>query len=261
MPRFDRLELESSSGPPGAPRPGGPQAGEEARDEQYWLRLADADRRRCLHDNALRYYSRALELNKTLVPGWLGQVQMLIALGEYPEAELWARKALELFKNNQDLLAARAQALCRKGDRAGARSACDLAMAQSGGSAYVWSVRGELMVATRQDMDKYCFEKAAQIDPDWLVPLEAAAVYSHYEAPGKALVLLRQVAARCPDNPAVWFRLAECEAELGFDATARRSLKRCLELAPHHAEAQQLQTTLKYRGWSVSRFFRRLLGR
>ena len=33
----------------------------------------------------------------SLVAGWLGQVQMLVFLGEYPEAELWARKALELF--------------------------------------------------------------------------------------------------------------------------------------------------------------------
>src|SRR5689334_12227259 len=89
---------------------------EPDRDERHWLRLADADRRNGLFEGALRYYSRALELDKSLVTGWVGQVQMLVALGEYPEAELWSRKALELFKNNAELLAARAQALCRTGD-------------------------------------------------------------------------------------------------------------------------------------------------
>jgi len=34
---------------------------------------------------------------------------MLIALEEYSEAELWARKALELFRNQVDLQAARAR--------------------------------------------------------------------------------------------------------------------------------------------------------
>ena len=48
-----------------------------------------------------------------LVAGWVGQVQMLVQLQEYPEADLWSRKGLELFPNNGELLAGRAQAFCR----------------------------------------------------------------------------------------------------------------------------------------------------
>jgi tetratricopeptide (TPR) repeat protein len=65
---------------------------QEERDEHHWIRVATDERRNGQHENALRYYSRALELDKALVAGWVGQVQMLIALGEYPEAELWSRK-------------------------------------------------------------------------------------------------------------------------------------------------------------------------
>src|SRR5260221_355056 len=114
MPRFDNLELD-----PPAEDPHGPQArrGADAVDEGHWLRLADENRRQGHYDNALRYFSRALEVDKALVSAWLGQVQMLIALEEYPEAQLWSRKALELFRNHGDLLAAQAQALARLGER------------------------------------------------------------------------------------------------------------------------------------------------
>ena len=107
MKRFDRLEFDA---PEPQKKPGSPaQAALEAvgdHDEHHWLKRAEDERRSGFFENALRFYSRSLEVNKTLVQGWLGQVQMLIALGEYPEAELWARKALELFRNNGDLLAA-----------------------------------------------------------------------------------------------------------------------------------------------------------
>jgi tetratricopeptide (TPR) repeat protein len=264
MPRFDRLELESESATP-TPGPGeaelGRPAAEAVRDEQYWLRLADADRRQALYENALRYYSRALEQDKSLVAGWVGQVQMLVMLGENPEADLWAKKALELFKNHPDLLAGRAQALCRRGNKSEARAVCDGAMAQPGQSAYRWVVRGELMLATGQAMDRYCFDKATQPDTDWLVPFEVAAVYRHYDRPSKALLYARQAAALSPGTAAVWFRQAGCEFDLDLADAARRSLRRCLELSPHHAEAQQMLTKIEHRGWSPGRALRRLFRR
>src|SRR5262249_24557570 len=141
-------------------------------DEQAWLRKADAQRRCGHYDNALRYYSRSLELDKSIIAGWLGQVQMLVLLGEYPQAELWARKALELFKGQGDLMAARAQALNRIGDRKQAVELSDAALKQEGQSSYRWMVRGELLIPGRDDLDRHCFDKAVQLDGDWLVPLE-----------------------------------------------------------------------------------------
>ena len=104
-------------------------------------------RRRGEYETALRLYSRALELDKSLPEGWLGQVQMLVLLDELKEAEMWARKAFELFPNNGELLAARAQALCRLGDSKQAHAVSDGALKQPGQSAYRWIVRGELLLA------------------------------------------------------------------------------------------------------------------
>jgi tetratricopeptide (TPR) repeat protein len=254
VPRFDRLEFEQSPDQPQQPG----AAAETLRDEQYWLRLADAERRQGNYENALRFYSRALERDKSLVEGWLGQVQMLIALEEYPEADIWARKALELFRQHSELLAARAQALSRKGDRKKAQELCDAALAQAGHSAYRWLVRGELMVAGKQEIDRYCFDKASQIDPDWLVNLEAGLVYVFYSQPAKALTRIRQAVEKAPDSAHAWYQQGCCEDELGLTKRAQASFRRCLELAPGHVEAERQIVKVTNRGWSLKRGLRRL---
>jgi tetratricopeptide (TPR) repeat protein len=264
VPRFNRLELEHSSEPPG--KPDGSLAPEK-RDpsppdnDPQWLRQADENRRQGYHENALRFYSRALELDKSLVPGWLGQVQMLIFLGEYPEAELWSRKALEIFRNNPELMAGRAQALCRMGDMTKAQPLCDAALAQPGEHAYRWIVRGEMMVSGQQDIDRYCFDKAIQIDADWLVPLEIALIYRHHKRPNKALQRVHQALEQASDVPYCWYIHGVCEEELGLDARARRSHKRCLDLSPGYVEAERRLARLKNEGGFLKRGLRRFLGK
>src|SRR4051812_1100111 len=156
MTRFDRLEFDDEHSHKQNSEVAKQQQQrhrEPDRDEKFWLATASEERRNGLFESALRYYSRALEMDKSLVEGWVGQVQMLIALGEFPEAELWARKALELFRNNAQLLAGRAQALCRRGDVKAAMAACDTAIGQQGMAAYPWMVRGELMLARKENVE------------------------------------------------------------------------------------------------------------
>jgi len=256
MSRFDNLEFEEA-------QPAPHQAGQSelARDEHYWLKLADDNRRGGFYENALRFYARALELDKALVSGWLGQVQMLIALEEYPEADLWSRKALELFREHGDLLAARAQALIRLGDRRKAVELCDAAMGREGQSAYRWLVRGEIMVDGRDNVDRHCFDKAVALDPDWLVPLEIARIYSHYQKPSKALTWAGHAVAKAPDQVQAWYVKGCCEMELNLDVPAKQSFRRCEELVPNHTEAGRRLAELANRGWSLRRTLRRLLGK
>jgi tetratricopeptide (TPR) repeat protein len=258
MPRFDHLELDQR---PDDPRPPPKADGVTERDESYWLRLADQERRQGLHDNALRYYSRALELDRSLVTAWLGQVQMLVMLEEYPEAELWARKALELFRTNSELLAARAQALFRTGDAKQAQELCDAALRQEGQSAYRWIVRGELLVRGRENLDRHCFDKAVHLDPDWLVPLEIASLYLYYKLPSKALARARQAVEKAPDSALCWYRAGSCEMELGLDRQAEKSFRHCLEVSPTHLEAGRRLAEMRNRGGFLTRGLRRLLGR
>ena len=88
MARFSKLEFDDGE-PPKQPSE---QEPEPRRSDTDWMTRAHAERCQGLYENALKFYSRALETDKTCVAGWLGQVQMLVLLAEYPEAELWRAK-------------------------------------------------------------------------------------------------------------------------------------------------------------------------
>ena len=257
MARFDKLEFNSRRQPPPEPAEGEPSV----RDAGHWMKRADQSRRAGLYENALKFYSRALELDHSLAAGWAGQVQMLVQLGEYPEAELWARKGLEVLPSNGELMAGRAQAACRLLDLKQAHALCDGALQQQGQSAYRWQVRGELMIAARQDMDRHCFDKAQELDGDWLVPLEVARIYLYYRMPSKALNRARRAVELGPDAPFAWYVQGRCQAELALTRPAEESFQHCLELSPRNEDAQRQLQLLKQGSWSPMRFLRRLFGR
>jgi tetratricopeptide (TPR) repeat protein len=255
MPRFDKLEFgtEKKAGLADVPS--------LRQDKPDWLREADAQRRNGQYENALRFYSRALEDDRSLVRGWLGQVQMLVLLDEWPEAELWSKKALELFPSNADLFAAQSQAVCRQGSLGRAVELSDGSLKQAGSSSYRWLVRGEVMVARKHDTDRHCFDKAMQLDPDWLVPLEISLVYLHYGQPTKALARATRAVEKAPDQYYAWYVQGNCQTRLEQAQAARKSFERCLELCPRHTEAQSRLAELNNRGWSPIRLFRRLFRR
>ena len=186
---------------------------------------------------------------------------MLVQLEEFPEAELWSRKGLELFPTNGELMAGRAQAFCRMGDMKQAHALCDGSLRQPGQSAYRWLVRAEIMVAARQDMDRYCFDKAQEIDADWLVPLEAARIELYYGRPGRALARIRRALEINAEAPYVWYVQGVCQADFGLSRAARDSFQRCLELSPRHADAEEQLRRLQSWSWSPMKMLRRLFGR
>ncbi len=255
--RFDKLEFE---------RPEERPAGQEAelrvdKDEKYWMAMAEQNRQTGNYETALRFYSRTLEVDKTLVPVWVGQVQMLVQLAEYPQASLWSQKALELFPSHGDLMAAQAQAECRMGNLKKAYALSDGALRQRGESAYRWQVRGELMVVGKEKSDRHCFDKAQVADSGWLVPLESALIYSFYKVYSKAQQRAQLAVEKKPDAYYAWYALGHCQSKLGFDTTAIGSFYRCLELCPRHAESLSQLAELERPHWPFARIFGRLMGR
>ena len=255
--RFDKLEFERPE-----ERPSKPEAEPRVeKDEKYWMRLAEENRRTGNYETALRFYSRTLEADKTLVPAWVGQVQMLVQLQEYPQAALWSQKALELFPSNGDLMAGQAQAECRMGNLKKAYALSDGALRQRGESAYRWQVRGELMIVGKEKSDRHCFDKAQLADSDWLVPLESALIYSLYKIFSKAQQRAQAAVEKAPDAYFAWYVLGLCQSKLGFDTSAIGSFQRCLELCPRHAESLSALAELERPHWPFARLFGRLMGR
>jgi hypothetical protein len=118
-------------------------------------------------------------------------------------------------------------------------AASDGAIRESGQSPYRWFVRGELMVARKEQTDVACFDKAQLLDTDWLLPLEIALVYLRYHLPAKALPRARRALEAATDHTYPWYVQGLCQAELGLNSAACESLRHCLQLSPKHVLANE----------------------
>lgn len=211
-------------------------------------------------EQALRFHTRTLELDKAYAPAWVGQVQMLIELDECREADLWATKALDLFRDNGDLIAARAVAKVRLGDRKMAMGLSDAAVAARGSSAWRWLGRAEVLLAMNRPQAAACFERAMQEqDADWSTRLSSARIYRRYRQYTNAMLAARASTDLAPHAPYAWYIRGLCERDLAVGGY-RSSFERALELDAGYAPAG---AALRERAGSsvLTRWIRRLRGR
>ena len=85
MSRFGNLEFGDSPQSDGQTH-----AQSSVKDEPYYLREANDAFEGGRFEQALRSYAKALEQNPKSAAAWTGQVRMLIELGEFREAKMWA---------------------------------------------------------------------------------------------------------------------------------------------------------------------------
>jgi len=201
------------------------------KDEAYYLREAGEFFESGRFEQALRSYAKALEQNPKSAAGWTGQVRMLIELGEFKEAKLWAEKALALFPREGELLAAKAVALARIGDGKGALAFSDASMEVEANTPYIWLARGDVLMARKEKRAAYCFEKAILLARDhWLWPWLASRVHLFYKQTAQALKFAQQALNLAATRAIVWQQLGRCELALGLDAKAQQSFARAREL-------------------------------
>ncbi len=211
-----------------------------ASDRDAWQIL---ERAKAAHwdgqfESALRLYTRALQEDRKLIRAWVGQVQMLVDLGEFREARIWSDKALELFRNNGELLAAKAQACTRLKDKASALACSDGSIQAAGTSPWRWEVRGEVLLARSDRQFDLCFQKAIE-DPaaDWFDRIMISRIYRFYGRYASAMNYMQQAIELAPTKAYSWFEIGECQRHLGLIGAALTSYQRCLELRPDCREA------------------------
>ena len=213
MGRFSNLEFGGKE----IPESGQVTSGQELRDDGYYLRLGDQDHRSARFERALRHYSRALEYNANLQAAWVGQVQMLIELGEFTEANLWADKALEIHRDHPEILSGKAVAWARRGDTDRAIQFTDAALAQRGMAPVVWISRGEALMAAGKANDGHCFERAAmESHQDWFVLLRIARACYWHKNLSRAMEWATRALKREPGAPFAVHVLGDCQLALGF---------------------------------------------
>src|SRR6266446_5704121 len=163
------------------------------KDESYYFAEARTAFENGNFEAALRLFSKVLEFNPENAAAWTGQVRMLIELGEFGEAKLWADKALERFPHEPDLLAAKSVALGRGGDLQGALVFSDAAIEEHGDTPYVWLARADVLLAREEARADYCLEKAMMLAPHgWFIAWLAARIRCYYHQFALALQLLQQ---------------------------------------------------------------------
>jgi tetratricopeptide (TPR) repeat protein len=208
------------------------------KDEAYYFHEALTAFQIGNFEPGLRFYAKVLEYNPQNAAAWTGQVRMLVELGEYREAKLWADKALERFPREPELLAAKAVALARTGDLQGALAFSDASIEERGDTPYIWLARGDVLLAREEHRADYCFEKALLLAPrDWFVAWLAGRIRFFYKQFALALKCLQQAVEWNAGNFFLWVELGKCQQALGFDYQARNSFTQAQQLNPHCSEA------------------------
>lgn len=241
MSRFSKLEFEYVS--PGrleqAPGP-------VARDEAYHLREATSAFENGGFEGALRAYASVLEHNPQNPVPWTGQVRMLIELGEFREAKLWADKALELFPHEPELLAAKAVALARRGDFKSAMAFSDASFGQRGDSSYLWIARADVLLAQKQSRSAYCLERALALAPaDWLAHWLISRILSYHGRFVEALASIQKALALDASRIQLWLQAALCQQRLGLQDAAFESSTHALRLDPGNPLAREMMASLE----------------
>ena len=234
MGRFSNLEFDSHEDS-SERRETGP-----SRDEKHYLSLATERFRDGKFEDALKYFSRALEFDAHLTEAWLGQVQALIELEEPHEARVWADKGLEMFRNQAEILAAKGVATARLGDLDQAMAFSDAAIAEKGSSAYRWRARGDVLLSRGDRNDDFCFGKALAAAPgDWFEPLAIGRVYLSHDRPAPALRYLEMATSRNGSSAFSWETMGRCLEAVGMADRARSAYRSALQISPEREAATQ----------------------
>jgi tetratricopeptide (TPR) repeat protein len=235
-------------------------SGNAIRTPAHHLQAAGEAYRSGRFDAALQLYTRALQGNRALVPAWVGQVQMLVELGEYVEARLWSDKALELVKGNGELLAAKARACVRDGDDAAALACSDASMRTNGTSPLRWQARGEAMLARNGERARDCFEKSI-LEPtaDWFDRIVVARIYIFHGRPTPAVEFAQTALKLEPGHWFSWMVLGKAQEALGWSREAEASYERAHSLPGGRVEADSALTALRAKSGAAT-FVVRLRG-
>jgi len=257
MGRFQKLEkTPSATGAPEGAQPITPIEEIAAREDvvglnQYPEAIGLGDEAFYAGDYrlALRHYSRALQAESGQIYPWVGQLNALLMLRQFKEAEVWTNRALELFPEEPTVLSQRARVFAHMGDTKRAIGVSDYAMTK-GASEWVWLGRGEVLLLARNPNSRFCFEKAVEIAgrTNWQVPFLAGLILLNDKNHAAAAEFLAIAAERNMRHANIWEVYAQVLAKLNFMERAREAARRAAELRPRKSSTSRLPDELESRG-------------
>ncbi len=219
-------------------RLGGAAGAPEPSDYPSFVQRADDHFFSGEFEKALRFYSKALQMESTHQYPWLGQISCLIEMNQLNEADLWVQRSLEQFPDDAALLSMRGVVLARRGMTKRALGASDYAMTR-GSSVFAWVARGEVLLLAESRNASLCFEKALETAgaDDWQTPFRIGRLYFRQGLWASALEFFQKSAARRAANFWLWFQLGNCYMRLSVRREAIDALRQSVALNPSYPPA------------------------
>ena len=236
-----------------------PQNGEPVRDEMYFYERARMNWLYGDFELALRNYSRSLERNSSFFPAWSGQIYMLLELGEYPEAIVWSKKALELFPEHPELFSAMAIAHSRDAKFEKAMAYSDNSVSRDNITWRIWLARAEVLMKRKSRVAQSCISKAISIagNDKNFANLEAGRILRRNGKYSAAMEHLNDSVKFFPKSALAWYELGYCQASVGFSQAAV-SLQQSLHYRPKWELAESQLNRVENTGL-LKRLFRKLI--
>lgn len=242
MGRFDHIA--GVQAPEGAEAPGEPRF-----DAAHYLELAHKAHACGAWQAALRLYGRALEEDRGRAEAWLGQVRVLLDMGQPAEAATWMEQAGRVVGEVPGLLALRALAAVGRGELDEARQWSDRAMRDGPDQVEVWLARAAVVYASGNGaMARVNLDKAHERDPGPQAARRCGEVALDLGDLETAYRWLRRAEQADPENPLLALRLGVLHERQGDWDQARRHLERALALEPRLEPARLALADLSSRG-------------
>ena len=267
MGRFSKLERETQDAlarqkvvkEKAAEKPAPPT--EDIYDAPYYIDKADEAFFTGEYKQALKFYSRAIQIDNTLHYPWLGQIYCLIAMEQLKEADLWTGRALEMFPEDSAILSLRAMTYANRGMYKRALNTCDYAITRKGARTHTYIARGYVLLVAGNKNSHFCFMKAMEMagNRDWKIPMRIGYIYFRNKKYSRALDFFLKACARNISNYYLWHHIGLCYQKLGFGHKALEAFRHALDHNPDYTPAEDALHKAS-RSSVFSRLFRRVTG-
>jgi tetratricopeptide (TPR) repeat protein len=223
---------------------------EEPYGVQHFMGLADLALSRGRFEQALRYFGRALELDRQQAGAWAGQARALLEMDQPGEAFIWLEQAVRVVGERSELHALRAIACAHQGMADDALAWADKALRMGPDEATTWLSRAEVLYQQGQPRPAgRCLDKAHEREPGPETARRCGEIALGVGDLARARTWLERARSREPECPLVALRMGVYWERAGHEDRARVELARALELEPGLAPAKLALADLEDRGF------------